>query len=26
MDVRGHHLEEDEGKRLRCTRCLREWW
>ncbi len=25
MDVRGHHLEEDEGKRLRCTHCLREW-
>lgn len=25
MDIRGHHLEEDEGKRLRCTRCLREW-
>ncbi len=25
MDVRGHHLEEDEGKRLRCTRCLRDW-
>ncbi len=25
MDVRGHHLEEDQGKRLRCTHCLREW-
>ncbi len=25
MDVRGHHLEEDEGKQLRCTRCLRKW-
>jgi DNA polymerase III epsilon subunit-like protein len=25
MDVRGHHLEEHQGKRLRCTRCLREW-
>jgi DNA polymerase III subunit epsilon len=25
MDVRGHHLEEDEGKRLRCVHCLREW-
>ncbi len=25
MDERGHHLEEGADKRLRCTRCLREW-
>src|SRR6266567_6464215 len=25
VDIRGHHLEEDERKRLRCTHCLREW-
>lgn len=25
MDERGHHFEEGADKRLRCTRCLREW-